>query len=139
MSNPYQNQYRQNQVMTASPQQLVLMLYDRALRDLRQAASAIEEKNHAETNKHLQHLEDILHELLLSIDVDLPEQEGGEIALNLGRLYDFYILRCREANITKDPVIVAELQQHIGDLRNTWAEAMLKAKQGDEGGGGIRE
>ena len=134
-NNPYQDQYRQNQVLTATPQQLVLMLYDRALRDLKQTAEAIEAGDVDGVNKLLQHVEDILNELLLSLDIDLPMEEGGEIALNLGRMYDFYIVRCREANITKDPAIVAELQEQIGNLRQTWAEAMLKAKKEEKSGG----
>ena len=128
-SNPYQNQYRQNQVLTATPQQLVLMLYDRALRDLRLTLEAIEQKDVSEANKLLQHVEDILGELLLSLDIDLPASAGGSIAVDLGRLYDYYILRCREANMAKDQGIVQELIKHIGDLRETWAEAMRKAKQ----------
>jgi len=126
--NPYAERYRQNQVQTATPQQLVLMLYDRALRDLRQAVEAIEAKDFLAANKNLQHVEEILDELLLSLDLQL----GGEIAINLGRLYDYYILRCREANLNKDPAIIAELQQQIGDLRQTWAEAMRKAMQEEQ-------
>ena len=151
-ANPYQNQYRQNQVLTATPQQLVLMLYDRALRDLRQAKDAVDvekgadapssnlmqqlegsmagdTKYVAESTKLLQHVEEILNELLLSLDADLPSEEGGSIAINLGQLYDYYIIRVREAVITKDTAIIDELSKAIGDLRETWAEAMLKAKQ----------
>ncbi|MCL2549103.1 MAG: flagellar export chaperone FliS [Symbiobacteriaceae bacterium] len=128
-NNPYQNQYRQNQVLTATPQQLVLMLYDRALRDLRHSLETIEQKDYNETNKLLLHVEDILNELILSLDTDLPAADGGAIALDLGRLYDYYILRCREANIGKDTAIVDELIKQISDLRATWAEAMLKARQ----------
>lgn len=124
-NNPYQQQYRQNQIMTATPQQLVLMLYDRALRDLGQAAQAIEENDPMAANKSLQHLEDILNELLMGLDLD----QGGEIALNLGRMYDYYIVRAREANIEKNATIVEELKTQIGELRQTWAEAMLKARQ----------
>jgi flagellar protein FliS len=128
--NPYQDQYRQNQVMTATPQQLVLMLYDRALRDLRLAKAACESepKDIKVANESLLHLEEVLEELMLCLDMDLPLSEGGEIAQNLGRLYDYYIVRCREANITKDPAIVTELQKQIADLRETWAQAMRKAK-----------
>ena len=135
MASSYQDQYRQNQILTATPQQLVLMLYDRALRDLRQAAEAILADNLKEANTKLQHVEDILNELLLSIDPDLPPAEGGEIAVNLGRMYDFYIVRTREANITKDIAIIQELQKQIGDLRSTWAEAMVKAAKESKGGG----
>jgi len=127
--NPYANRYRNNQILTATPQQLVLMLYDRILRDLRQATEAIEAKDLNSSNKMLQHVEEILEELLLGLDLELPAEAGGDIAVNLGRLYDYYIVRCREANIAKDVNIIAELQKQIGDLRGTWAEAIIRAKQ----------
>jgi len=125
MSNNPMNQYRLNQIMTATPQQLVLMLYDRALRDLRQAKEAIEAKDPIAAGRLLVHLEEILDELLVGLDLDA----GGDIALNLGRLYDYCIIRCREANVTKDLTIVDELHQLFSDFRQTWAEAMIKAKQ----------
>ncbi|MCL2497760.1 MAG: flagellar export chaperone FliS [Symbiobacteriaceae bacterium] len=131
--NTYQTAYRKNQIQTATPQQLVLMLYERAIRDLRQTTEAIEAADLLNANKLLLHVEDILNELLISLDLDLPVDEGGQIALDLGRLYDHYIVRCREANITKDPAIVAELQQHLSDLRDTWVEAMRKALQESKG------
>ena len=133
MNNPYQNQYRQNQVMTATPQQLVLLLYDRALRDLRMAAETIAAGDISGANKALQHLEEVLDELMLSLDMDLPAAEGGAIAQDLGRLYDYYIVRCREANLTKDADIVAELQKQISDLRSTWATAMQNATRAGHG------
>lgn len=128
-SNPYQNQYRANQIMTASPQQLVLMLYDRGLRDINQAAEAIEAKDLMSANKHLQHLEDIWNELVMGLDFN-----QGEMANDLARLYDYYIVRTREANVTKDVAILNELREHLTGLRQTWADAMLKAKQEASGG-----
>jgi flagellar protein FliS len=59
----------------------------------------------------------------------LNKEQGGEIAINLERLYLFFLDRLAEANITKDPEPMRQIRPLIEDLRNTWAEAIrLHAK-----------
>lgn len=124
MNNPYtQNAaYRKTQIETASPEALILMLYDGALRFIGQAEIAFEEKNLEQTSNLLLRIQAIFAELMTALDKD----KGGEIAVNLERLYVFFLEKLGEANIKKDPAPMLEIKPLIQNLRNTWEQAMQK-------------
>jgi flagellar protein FliS len=124
MSNPYpQNSaYRKTQVETASPEALILMLYDGALRFMGQAEIAFEEKNIEQISNLLLRVQAIFAELLAALDKD----KGGEIACNLERLYVFFLEKLGEANVKKDIKPMLELKPLVQNLRNTWELAMQK-------------
>lgn len=120
---PNQSQYRKTQIDTARPEDLVLMLYDGALRFLGQAREAFERDDREAINNHLLRVQAIIGELLTTLD----HERGGEIAKNLARLYLFFLDKLSAANVNKDPIPVDEIRPLLEDLRNTWAEAMKKA------------
>jgi flagellar protein FliS len=122
ISNPYQ-QYRKTQAETARPQDLVLMLYDGAVKNLNLSKSHMSEGNIEKAHEHLVKAQDIVLELSSSINSD-----AGEIALQLGLLYDYLYRRLMEANTKKDMVIVDEVVGFLKDLRQTWASAIQLAK-----------
>ncbi len=130
ISNPYA-QYKENSVQTASPEKLILMLYDGAIKFLNQAKVAIDANNIQESNLYITKTQDVITELMIALNMDY------EIAHNLYNLYDYFNRRLIEANIKKDPEILAEVLNHILELRETWAEAALKFKSQSTPAGGV--
>lgn len=120
-----QSQYRKTQIDTASPEDLVLMLYDGALRFLGHALDAFGRDDHEQVNNNLVRVQAIIGELLATLDHD----RGGEIAKNLARLYLFFLDRLADANVRKDPAPAQAVKPLLEDLRNTWVEAMKKHVQ----------
>jgi flagellar protein FliS len=124
MNNPYgQNAaYRKTQIETASPEALILMLYDGAIKFIGQAEIAFEDKNIEQISNLLLRIQAIFTELLTALDKD----KGGEIAVNLERLYVFFLEQLGEANVKKDVKPLLEIKPLVIDLRNTWEQAMGK-------------
>ncbi|MDX9870889.1 MAG: flagellar export chaperone FliS [Clostridia bacterium] len=123
LPHPYQ-QYRQQQVNTASPEKLLLMLFDGALRFGRIAVKCLQEKQQETAHLNLLKTQNIVEELMGSLNHDY------EIAQNLYTLYDYMHRRLIEANIKKDPAIVEEVLGLLAELRETWAETALKLHEG---------
>jgi flagellar secretion chaperone FliS len=122
--------YQAQSILTASPGQLVLMMYDGTLRFLAQAraALAMPEENCeriSRANTALLRAQAILAELQANLD----HQAGGEFAGNLDRLYDYHQRRLLEANIRKDDAIIAEVEHLVRELRDGWSE-MLRTADG---------
>ncbi|WHY88401.1 flagellar export chaperone FliS [Neobacillus novalis] len=120
MLNP-QEVYQRNQVMTARPEELTLMLYNGAIKFLHQAKLAIEKKDITKANSSLVKTQDILTELMTTLNLDY------EISNSLLSLYDYMKNRLVEANIAKDIAVIIEIENMLFELKNTWATAM---KQG---------
>ncbi len=125
IQNNQQDSYRKTQIDTASPEALILMLYDGALRFMTQAEEAFTAKSNEQISNSLLRVQAIISELLTSLN----KEKGGEIAINLERLYLFFLEKLTESNIKKDPEPMRQIKPLIEDLRSTWAEAMkLHAK-----------
>jgi len=125
----YARTYRSNAVLTASPGQLVLMLFDGALNALAIARDAMSQSDvdfhRVETvNRHLLKAQAIVSELQGGLNFE----SGGEVATTLNRLYDYYNRRLFEANMRKRVEPVIEVERLMGELRAGWAEML--AKQG---------
>ena len=110
--------YRQQSVMTATPGQLVVMLYDGCLRFLNQGAYAMREGNRLQAHARLSRAEAIIDELLSTLDL----QQGGEIA---GRLQSIYVF-CRghllEARRDQDAGAIDTVARLLGELREAFAQ-----------------
>lgn len=120
----YARAYQSQSVLTASPGQLVLMLYDGALRFMDHARDALESpeetpKRIERINTNLIRAQDILAELQASLNF-----EAGDYAKNLDRLYDYYTRRLFEANLKKKVAPVIEVQALVRQLRDGWAEML---------------
>ena len=122
-TNPYKR-YRQTQVGTAGPLELIIMMYDGAIRFCNQAKKAIEEKNYNEANHFLQRVQAIIDELNYSLNMD-----AGEIATNLRNLYDFITTKLVEANVKKDIVTIDQVVNLLTELRSSWAELQSPQKK----------
>lgn len=114
--NPYER-YRQTRIQTASPLELVIMMYDGAIRFINQAKKVLAEKDYVTANKALQRAQDIIDELNISLN-----PEAGEIAANLRSLYVYINQRLIEANMKKDGKILDEVLQLLTTLRSSWTE-----------------
>ncbi|MDN5346738.1 MAG: flagellar secretion chaperone FliS [Clostridia bacterium] len=110
--------YQEYQVQTLSQEKLVLMLYDGAIKFCSQALKALEQKDYARTNNYLLRAQDILNELMVSLN-----REAGEIADNLHRLYDFMYRWLVEANVKKSAKHIIDVRDILVGLRDAWEEA----------------
>jgi flagellar protein FliS len=111
-----QQAYQQNSIMSASPEQLVVMLYDGAVRFLVQAAAAMSEGSIPVANGRLRRAEAILDELIATLD-----HSAGEIAEQLEAIYVFCRQHLVEAQLEQDPDKVEAVIRLLGDLRESWA------------------
>lgn len=114
-----QEKYLQVQVQTATPEALVTMLYDGAIRFLRQAKANLSSKRLQEANYFLIRAENIIVELNTSLDMS-----RGEIPASLRKLYEYMLTRLIEANTKKDMAMIDEVIGMIQELREAWVEAL---------------
>jgi flagellar protein FliS len=124
MRNPYNRliQYKQNNVMTATPQELTLMLYNGAIKFVNQAILYIEQKNVQKTHETIMRASDIIIELNSTLNMDY------EVSKGLRPIYDFLLEKLTEVNIKKDKQMLEEILPLFMDLRDTWKQAMELAK-----------
>ncbi len=108
--------YFQTQVTTTSQSQLLLMLYDGAIKFLKQAKVKIEERNYAEKGILISKAIDVISEL----DGSLNIHKGGEIATNLHNLYFFCNTRLLQANLKMDTKLVDDVIDILSGLRDAF-------------------
>jgi flagellar secretion chaperone FliS len=111
-------EYRKNAVLGASPAQLVVMLYDGALRFIEGGRIAMRAKDLPRQNEALQRAQKIVVELLSTLD----REQGGEIASNLASLYTFVLDKLMEANVYDRESALDEAVGPILELRDAWAQ-----------------
>ena len=123
----YARTYRANAVLTASPGQLVLMLYDGALK-----AMAIAREAFSTPAEDPRRIEVINHQLLKAqtilaeLQSGLNMEAGGEFALTMDRLYAYHTRRLFEANIRKQVEPVIEVERLVLELRDAWAKMLTQ-------------
>jgi flagellar protein FliS len=120
MMNAYFNQYQNNQVTTASPEQLLIMLYDGAIRFVRQAAEAMAAGERVRKLESISKALGIVSELANTLDHEV----GGEIAENLDALYHFMIRELTQANLKNDAEKLRVVEDLLCGLRETWMQAI---------------
>ncbi|MFH0781248.1 MAG: flagellar export chaperone FliS [Pseudomonadota bacterium] len=113
------NQYHENQILSASPEQILLLLYDGAIRFTRQAIHGLEEGNLTLFHHGIKSSMAIITEFSNSLDHAI----GGEIAENLDALYNFMIRELTLANLHQDIDKLHVVDKLLVDLRATWGEA----------------
>jgi flagellar secretion chaperone FliS len=110
--------YRQQSVMTATPGQLVVMLYDGCLRFLHQGAYAMREGTRLQAHNRLGRAEAIIDELLSTLDLE----QGGVIASRLQGIYVFCSRHLLDARAARDPEMIDRVAELLGELRDSWAQ-----------------
>lgn len=115
--NPYAA-YANSKIMTASPAELTLMLYDGAIKFCNIAVMGIEENDIEKAHNNIIKVERILREFRDTLDHKYPVWEDFD------RVYEYLIRRLHEANIQKDAAILEEVLRHLRTMRDTWKEVM---------------
>jgi flagellar protein FliS len=118
--NPYLHQYQNNQIATAKPEQILILLYDGAIRFVYRTATAIAEKNVEQKNLNINKTVAILSELSATLDHNI----GGQIAADLAALYDFMIRELTAVNLTNNQNRLENVRTILSELRDTWAQAV---------------
>jgi flagellar secretion chaperone FliS len=110
--------YSRTQVQSQSPLELVVMLYDGAIRFLNMAAEGMRQKDLQAKRQGMSNAMAIIGELQNTLNM----QEGGEVAESLDRLYSYIISRLLDANLKRDPAPLEEAIRLLRPLRDAWAE-----------------
>lgn len=121
--NPYVKQYQKNQIETATPEQVLILLYDGAILYLNKAKVALEQNDLEQWNKNLLGCERIILEFMDTLDME----NGGDLAKNLYGLYEYFYNTLVQANLNKNTQKVDEILRHLKGLRETWQKAIAIA------------
>ena len=115
--------YNNSKVLTASPAELTLMLYEGAIKFCNIAIAAVEHKDVEKAHTNIQKTEHIIDYFRQTLDMKYPVAEDFE------RVYSYLSQRLIEANIKKDKEILEEVNTHLRSMRDTWKEVMKRSKE----------
>ncbi len=119
MTNPYK-QYQKTQVVTASREKILLMLYEGAIRFTKQARIAMVDKKIAEKGKAISRATAILSELMATLDFKV----GGQLAQDLENLYIFMIDKLIEGNVHNKPECLDDVERLLNTLYSAWKDVV---------------
>ncbi len=111
-------QYKNSKVLTASPAELTLMLYEGAIKFCNIAIVAVEQKDIEKAHVNIQKTQRIIEHFRLTLDMKYP------VAKDFDRVYEYLGRRLVQANIKKDKEILEEVLEHLHSMRDTWKEVM---------------
>ena len=123
MVNSAAEAYKKQQIMTATPEALTLMLYNGCLKFIKEGADALTEKNYEAANTSLQKAQNIISEFRVTLKM------GCVISRQLMPLYNYAYDRLVEGNLDDNLDAVKEAADIITELRDAWAQAMKKARE----------
>ncbi len=130
MGNPYQ-QYKKTSILSASKEQILLMLYEGAIKFTKLGIQAAEKKQVAERGKNILRAYDIIMELNATLD----HKVGGELSKQLEQLYTFMMEQYTKANITGDAEPLRANVKILENLYDGWKQAIDKLKKDSENKG----
>lgn len=122
LQNPYE-EYQRNKVLTATPAELTLMLYEGAIKFCNIAIMAIENNDMEKAHINIMKTQRIIEEFRNTLD------RKYEVAEDFDRIYVYVLRRLFDANIKKDKEILEEVNGHLRSLRDTWKEVMKKCNK----------
>jgi len=112
------NQYKNQQIMTASPADLTLMLYNGALRFVAESIQGVENNDIQKAHNANIRAQEIIREFRATLDMQY------EISKSLDQLYEYMEFRLLQANAKKDKTQLEEVKNMLQELRDTWHQAM---------------
>lgn len=118
------SQYNTNKIMTASPAELTLMLYDGAIKFCNIADVAIEANDIEKAHNNIIKAQRIVDYLRQTLDMKYA------VAQDFENMYSYLAQRLTEANIKKDREIIREVNEHLHSIRDNWKEVMKINKEG---------
>jgi flagellar secretion chaperone FliS len=110
--------YHKTKVQTADTLSLIIMCYDAAIRDLQEAKRLHDIRAMEETYSRIRHAQDLITELLVGLDYE----RGGEIAINLSRVYNFILRQLIGINSRQDTRIYSHLIRILDELKDAWEQ-----------------
>lgn len=122
MINSPLQKYQQSQFQT-SPEQLLIMLYDGAIRFVKLGITGIEEANYEKSNTNLCKGQAVLHELIAALNMDY------QVAKTLYQVYEYMIHQLIQSNLKKDVRPAHEVLSHLQELREAWDTAIKSLGQ----------
>lgn len=122
LQNPYE-QYQRNKILTATPAEITLMLYEGAIKFCNIAIMAIESNDMKKAHTNIMKTQRIIEEFRNTLD------RKYEVAEDFDRIYVYVLRRLFDANIKKDKEILEEVNGHLRSLRDTWKEVMKKCNK----------
>jgi len=122
VKNPYA-QYNNSKILTASPAELTLMLYDGAIKFCNIAIMGIEENDMEKAHNNIVKVQRIIDEFRSTLDRKYP------VAEHFDRIYVYILQRLFEANVKKDKEILEEVLEHLRSIRDTWKEVMRQSRE----------
>lgn len=120
-------QYNNSKILTASPAELTLMLYDGAIKFCNIAIMCLEKKDLAKAHTNIVKVQKIVEEFRSTLDHKYPVSEDFD------RVYVYLLKRLLDANVKKDAEILAEVNMHLHSMRDTWKEVMRMSKENPKG------
>lgn len=124
-ANPWKS-YRETATLTTPPGQIVLMLYEGAIRSLERSLPGFSNSDPAESNMTINNNLQRAHQIIRELNIALNMKQGGEFAENMRRLYNYFERRIWESNVKKNPAGVGEVIRHLNVLRDAWATMLSK-------------
>lgn len=118
--------YANNKITTATPAELTLMLYEGAVKFCNMAIVAVENKDIEKAHNSIMKVQRIIEEFQITLDHKYPVWE------DFNNVYEYLLLRLRDANLKKDKKILEEVLGHLRTMRDTWKEVMAKTKNGND-------
>jgi len=119
-----QAKYIRDEIQSASPQKIIVMLYDRSIKSLEDAKKTTQSQDPFEFTANITKVEQILAELMGALKPDI----APELVLNLTRLYEFMYSHLVKAHDEKSEEKIEQVLTLLRDLRQTWVDAIEKAK-----------
>ena len=116
------NQYKENSINTASPEELTLMLYNGLIKFIMRGMDSIEKCNVQDAHNNIIRAQDIIKEFMNTLDMNY------ELSQSLFSIYEYLLGRLVDANYAKDKEILEEVLGFAKVLRDTWEQAMRIAK-----------
>lgn len=118
LPNAYLQQYNNSKILTASPAELTLMLYEGAIKFCNIAIVAVEHKDIQKAHTNIVKTQKIIEHFRITLDMSYP------VAQDFDRVYKYLEQRLLQANIKKDKEILEEICMHLRSMRDTWKEVM---------------
>lgn len=118
--------YKRNNINTASPEELTMMLYDGAVKFCSMAISALDKDDLEGCNRNVVKTKNIIVEFRSTLDFQY------EVANDFDRIYDYIYWVLSQANMKKDKTLLEEALKRLREMRDTWRELMKAAKAKEE-------
>ena len=117
--------YANNRIMTATPGELTLMLYEGAIKFCNIAVEAMKKKELEKAHVNIIKVENIIMEFQATLTHEYP------VSKDFDQVYSYLMKRLVDANVKKDPEVLEEVLEHLRTMRDTWKEVMRTANAGN--------